>query len=145
MVRILIFLLWILITQSTWAECLTDLNGVTTCDNWGGTDTTITSPNFKINLAELDPVNADSANIPSWSDAVTALLQKMATFLLFLIPLIAAVSLVVAGYFYIISWGDTEKASRAKTIIKWNAVAIILALTSYAIVAVLASILDAKI
>lgn len=105
----------------------------------------ITDSDFTISLSELDPVNADSANITGWSDAITALLQKMATLLLFVVPIIAAISLVVAGYFYILSWGDTEKASRAKTIIKWNAVAIVLALTSYAIIAVIASILDANI
>ena len=77
------------------------------CDSYmsdpAASDSSLISPNFTISLSDLDPVNADSGDIPAGSSAVTALLNKIATFLLFLIPMIAAVSLVIAGYFYILS------------------------------------------
>jgi hypothetical protein len=59
--------------------------------------------------------------------------------LLFMIPIFAAVSLMIAGYFYIFSAGDSEKTGRAKTIIKWNIVAILVAFLSYGIVQIVAS------
>jgi Type IV secretion system pilin len=59
--------------------------------------------------------------------------------LLFTIPLIAAVSLLIAGYLYIFSAGDSEKATKAKTIIKWNVIAILVAFLSYGIVSIVAS------
>jgi VIT1/CCC1 family predicted Fe2+/Mn2+ transporter len=49
------------------------------------------------------------------------------------------VSLLVAGYYYIFSAGDSEKANKAKTIIKWNIIAILVAFLSYGIVSIVAS------
>lgn len=106
---------------------------------------TIIDNDFTIDLSQLDPVNQNGPAITGWSSAITMLLKKIGDFLLFLVPLIAGVSLVVAWYFYVLSWGDTEKASRAKTIVKWNAIGITLALWSYAIIAIIASVLDANI
>ena len=60
-------------------------------------------------------------------------------------PIIAAVSIMIAGYYYILSSGDSEKATQAKTIIKWNLVAILVALFSYAIIQLLATLLDGTI
>lgn len=110
-----------------------------------GDQNVISDPDFTIQLWNLDPVNPNDTDIPRWTLAVTMLLEKIANFLLFLIPIVAWVSLIIAGYFYILSWGDSEKASRAKTIIKWNAFAIVIALTSYAIIATIASILQGTI
>jgi hypothetical protein len=110
-----------------------------------GDQNVISDPDFTIQLWNLDPVNPTGTDIPRWTVAVTMLLEKIANFLLFIIPIVAWVSLIIAGYFYILSWGDSEKASRAKTIIKWNAVAIVIALTSYAIIATIASILQGTI
>jgi hypothetical protein len=56
-------------------------------------------------------------------------------------PVIAVISLIFAGYFYILSSGDSEKATKAKTIIKWNIVAILVALFSYVIINMIASLL----
>jgi hypothetical protein len=56
-----------------------------------------------------------------------------------MIPIFAAVSLMIAGYFYIFSAGDSEKAGRAKTIIKWNIVAMCVSFLSYTIVQIMAS------
>jgi len=58
-------------------------------------------------------------------------LQNFSEFLLFTIPIIAAISFLVAGYFYIFSAGDSEKTSKAKTIIKWNIIAMLVAFFSY--------------
>jgi VIT1/CCC1 family predicted Fe2+/Mn2+ transporter len=56
-----------------------------------------------------------------------------------MIPISAVVSLMIAGYFYIFSAGDSEKANKAKTIIKWNIVAMFVAFLSYTIVQIVAS------
>lgn len=106
--------------------------------------TDITSSNFSISLSELDPVNSGNSVEPGTSSAL-ALLTKVADLLLYLIPIIAAVSLIFAGYYYILSSGDSEKASRAKTIIKWNTVAILLALFSYMIIKMLAALLSSTL
>ncbi len=53
--------------------------------------------------------------------------------------MLAGISLLVAGYFYIFSAGDSEKVGRAKTIIKWNIVALFVAFLSYGIVSIVAS------
>jgi Type IV secretion system pilin len=74
--------------------------------------------------------------------ALTTLLSKVASLLLFIIPIVATVSLIIAGYYYILSSGDSEKASQAKTIIKWNLIAIAVALFSYSIIVLLSKMLD---
>jgi VIT1/CCC1 family predicted Fe2+/Mn2+ transporter len=56
-----------------------------------------------------------------------------------MIPIFAALSLLIAGYFYIFSAGDSEKANKAKAIIKWNIIAILVAFLSYGIVKIIAS------
>lgn len=68
------------------------------------------------------------------------ILSAFSRFLLFMIPVIAIVSMIVAGYYYIFSAGDSEKANKAKTIIKWNIVAIVVALTSWSIIQFVASL-----
>jgi hypothetical protein len=53
---------------------------------------------------------------------------------------IAVISLLVAGYFYIFSAGDSEKTTKAKTIIKWNIIAFFVAFLSYGIVQIIAKL-----
>ena len=106
--------------------------------------TDITKSDFKIDLKQIDPVGSGKT-IPTGKAAVTTLLEKIAGILLFVIPLIAGVSFIIAGYYYILSSGDSEKASQAKTIIKWNLVAIAVALFSYAIISLLAAMLDGSL
>jgi uncharacterized membrane-anchored protein len=67
------------------------------------------------------------------------ILWNVTNILLILIPIIAGISFLIAGYFYIFSAGDSEKAWRAKTIIKWNIVALFVAFLSYGIVTTVAS------
>jgi Type IV secretion system pilin len=107
--------------------------------------TDITKSGFKINLSDLDPVNSNPGSIYQWQDAAIMLLNSIATLLLFLVPIIAGVSLIIAAYYYILSSGDSEKASQAKTIIKWNLIAIAVAIFSYSIIYLVATILDGSI
>lgn len=53
-------------------------------------------------------------------------------------PIIAAISMMIAGYFYIFSAGDSEKTGRAKVIIKWNIVALLVAFFSWSLVQIIA-------
>ncbi len=57
-----------------------------------------------------------------------------------MIPIIAIVSVLIAGYYYIFSAGDSEKAGQAKNIIKWNLIAIIVAFMSWSMIQLIASL-----
>jgi hypothetical protein len=107
----------------------------------------ITKPGFKIDLQKMNPVQASQANsnTPTGKSAAEFLLNGLAKLLLFLIPLIAGVSFIIAGYYYVLSGGDSEKASQAKTIIKWNIIAIIVALFSYALVKMVSTVLGGSL
>lgn len=86
----------------------------------------------------MDPLGNTSTIAPGiWSFA--KILWNVTNILLILIPIIAGISFLIAGYFYIFSAGDSEKAWRAKTIIKWNIVALFVAFLSYGIVTTVAS------
>lgn len=105
-------------------------------------DTDVTSQQFTVKLADMDPLG-DSHNGGSPAggiDAFKKILTSITDILLFMIPIFAAVSMLIAGYFYIFSAGDSEKANKAKTIIKWNIVAILVAFLSYGIVKIVASL-----
>jgi hypothetical protein len=89
----------------------------------------------------MDPMrDCDKPYVPSWWEALLAVLDKFASILLFSIPLIAGISFIIAGYFYIFSSGDTEKANKWKIIIKWNIIAILVALCSIVLVRIIASL-----
>lgn len=99
----------------------------------------MTDSSFMIDLGQMDPLR-EWDNI-SWQWGVSVLLTllgNLSDLFLFIIPIIAAVSFLAAGYFYIFSAGDSEKVGRAKTIIKWNIVAILVALLSYGIISLVA-------
>ena len=93
----------------------------------------IRCPEYQIFLWNMDPVGVDHPGLSSsgWKWALLFVLQNFSEFLLFMIPIIAAVSLLIAGYFYIFSAWDSEKTSKAKTIIKWNIIAMLVAFFSY--------------
>lgn len=111
---------------------------------FAGNTTDITKSDFVIDLTSIDPVGTGNPII-GWSEAAFSLLDTIANLLLFSIPLIAAVSLIIAGYYYILSGGDSEKASQAKTIIKWNLIAIAVALFSYTAITLIARLLDGSL
>lgn len=104
-------------------------------------DNDVKSQKFTVDLATMDPLGSShNGGVPIGGvGALTSVLGKVTDILLFMIPIFAAVSLMIAGYFYIFSAGDSEKAWRAKTIIKWNIVAIFVAFLSYGIVRIVAS------
>jgi hypothetical protein len=102
----------------------------------------VTSQNFSITLSGLDPLgdsHSSTTTIGGGIKAFESVISKITRVLLFIIPTLAGISLLIAGYFYIFSAGDSEKAWRAKTIIKWNIVAIFIAFLSLAIVNLVAS------
>lgn len=104
----------------------------------------ITKTDFMIDLTNLDPLTSGNT-IAVGRGAVTEILAKLADVLLFIMPLVAAASLIIAGYYYILSAWDTEKATQSKKIIQWNAVAISVALFSYAIIKLVSYLLGGTI
>ncbi len=99
------------------------------------------SPEFKIDLSTMDPLQSTWPTVGG-IESLTTLLGKITDIFLTFIPLLAVISLLYAGYLYILSAGDSEKAGRAKTIIKWNIVAIIVWFLSYGIVKIVAGLFD---
>ena len=97
---------------------------------------------FKLDLGCMDPVSDGTSNIDGqWgTEVLTTLLANLSDLFLYIIPIIAALSFLVAGYFYIFSAWDSEKVGRAKTIIKWNIIAIFVSLLSYGIINFIAQI-----
>ncbi len=89
----------------------------------------------------MDPLRGDHTGGTSergvW--AFSYILGKITDILLFAIPMLAGISLLIAGYIYIFSAGDSEKATKAKMIIKWNIVALFVGFLSYGIVSIVAS------
>lgn len=113
---------------------------------WISASDDITKPDFQITLSNLDPFSSSTQAQSFWGrESALALLMTLSNLLLFAVPLIAAVAFIVAGYYYILSSGDSEKASQAKTIIKWNIIAIIIALFSYALIILIAKMLDGSL
>lgn len=96
---------------------------------------------LKIDVSSLDPLNrSDSSNV-SGVGAFRAILESFSNFLLILVPIIAAVALIIAGYFYIFSGADQDNVNKAKTIIKWNLFALLVAFLSGGIIRIIASFL----
>lgn len=101
----------------------------------------MTQSSYMLNLAPMDPLGSShSSNIGSGVWVLATILGRIADLLLFTIPIIAVFSFLVAGYFYIFSAWDSEKTGRAKTIIKWNIIAMLIGFLSYAIISLIARI-----
>lgn len=101
----------------------------------------LTSSDFTINTNELNPVASPSnSSTYSGEEAFVVILKNVSDILLFAIPMLAGIAFIIAGYFFIFSWGDSEKISKGKTIIKWNLVALFVAFFSYALVKIIAQI-----
>lgn len=99
----------------------------------------ITSMDFQVNTCAFDILGTATCTNggtggPSGVWALFLLLGKFSTLLLTLIPILAVVGFLVAGYYYIISGGSSEKATQAKTIIKWNIIAMLVGFFSFAII-----------
>lgn len=105
-------------------------------------DENLTSSGFMLSLSAMDPVNHNQGNSDIWVNALLFVLWRVADMLLFIIPILGGISLMIAGYYYLFSGWDTEKASQAKTIIKWNIIAIAVAFLSYALVNIVLYIMN---
>lgn len=106
------------------------------------------SGSFRIDLSQLDPIDhgvktSDSANNrpaqTGWKGLFLGIMNSISNLLLTIIPLLAGVALIIAGYFYIFSFSDGEFVGRAKNIIKYNLIAILVAFLSWVIISVIAS------
>lgn len=103
----------------------------------------MSSPTFQLDLCNMDPMHSSNCGTAvSGKSAFEFLLGKISTILLYLVPILAGISLMVAGYYYILSAGDSEKLSQAKTIIKWNIVAVLIAFFSFSIMRVVQYIIS---
>lgn len=106
------------------------------------------SGSFQIDLSQLDPIDhgvktSDSVNNrpaqTGWKGLFLGIMNSISNLLLTIIPLLAGVALIIAGYFYIFSFSDGDFAGRAKNIIKYNLIAILVAFLSWVIISVIAS------
>lgn len=110
-------------------------------------DTSLTSDmtgtGFMIDLNTMDPIRntTNGSTPPKWFEAFKTILEYISNFLLGLIPLIAGVSFIIAGYFFIFSGGEGDKVSKAKGIIKFNIIAIIVAFMSWSIIYLISTFL----
>ncbi len=104
----------------------------------------MTSPDYMVDLNALDATaGSNSRGVFLTSDWwVTSILEAISRILLILIPIIAGISGVIAGYFFVFSWGDTENVTKAKWIIRANIIAIIIALFSYSLISFVAWVLQ---
>lgn len=95
--------------------------------------------NYDIPLTEIDPIGQTGGGIDGWVWALRQILENVADILLFTIPILAGIALLVAGYFYIFSGGQSDMVGKAKIIIKWNLIALLVAFFSYGIITIIAS------
>lgn len=93
---------------------------------------------FVVEAAAGDPVfqNPLGANA-----TLIGLLSNITTFLLGLVGFIALLSLVWGGTMYIISFGDETGIKRAKTIVIWSIVGLVVIILAFFIVRTVTSIL----
>lgn len=106
--------------------------------------------NYTINLQAIDPIQhgvksstiGNGSRETGWKWLFKTILGRITNFMLVLIPLIAAVSLIIAGYFYIFSFADGDFPNKAKIIIKYNLLAMTVAFLSWVIISVIANFFD---
>lgn len=105
-------------------------------------DSDFTSSGFTIDLNAMDPIgnrtNAQTS-VDGGVSAFKAMLRLVANFLLTLVPVLAGVSLIIAGYFFIFSGGEADRVSKGKGIIKFNLIAMIVAFMSYSIITLIST------
>lgn len=98
----------------------------------------MTSSGFRIPVEMLNPVGGGN-NVPGGIGAIKEVLRNIANILLFLLPILGGVLIILAGYYYIFSWGDSERTSTAKKILKYNLIALTVGFLSYSLVNIIAS------
>lgn len=142
--RYIVKFLWVMSIAiiAIWAILLGDINALAAPTD----ENNLTSTGFKIDLGAIDPINdrSNQWSVPKGKEAFMSILKILSNALLSFIPLIAAVSFIIAGYFYILSFSDTEKIQSAKNIIKYNIIAIFVAFLSWGIIQLIVNILNAS-
>lgn len=83
--------------------------------------------------AELTGNELGGTGIPVDDDA-SSLVIKIINFILPYLTLAAFVGFVTAGFFYVTAFGNDEQLGKAKTILIWSSVGIVLVIFSFAIV-----------
>lgn len=73
-------------------------------------------------------------DVPTLKDIIL----EVISFLLSILGILAIISLVISGFIYLFSLGDTDRAGKAKDMIKWSIVGLVLAGASVIIVKQLA-------
>jgi hypothetical protein len=74
-----------------------------------GNTTDITKPDFRIDLSAMDPVGpshkstSSDTSTPTGKAVALFLLNSIAGLLLFVLPIIAGISFIIAGYYYVLS------------------------------------------
>ena len=97
-----------------------------------------TDTNFVIHVSDMSPTGSNGGD-HGGVQALRDVIKYVANILLFMIPILAAIAGVVAGYYYIFSGGSENRTNIAKGIIKWNLIAILVAFFSWSIVNMIAS------
>jgi len=97
----------------------------------------LTSDGYRVDVGRLSPIKTTNAG--GGESAFLFILKNLADILLVTIPVLAAIAVIIAGYLYIFSGGDHDRVSKAKTIIKWNLIALLVALLSFTLVNIIAS------
>lgn len=111
--------------------------------------TDLTSSGFRMQLSEFDPIKKETPKTADnqtttkpqpgdWKGLIKSFLEKISNLFLLTIPIIASISLIIAGYFYIFSFANDEYVTKAKTIITYNFIAILVAFGSWVIISTLA-------
>lgn len=118
-----------------WTQRVPDLFAVETVSP----ENNILSDGFRVDVRDFHPLTTDTGGELPGTGWLLWILGNISDILLMIIPLLAAISIIIAGYFMIFSGGVSEQVSKGKTIIKWNLIAIIVAFLSYSLVQLIAS------
>lgn len=85
-------------------------------------------------LADQCANNADSAICESQNDSAADLISILVNTLLFIVGAISVIMIIFGGISYATSNGDLAKITKAKNIITYSVVGLVVALLAYAIV-----------
>ncbi len=94
-------------------------------------------------LAQADPTGIRSEKIIDFSvyDLVYTL-ETLANWLLAIIGIVAVIMILYGAFLYIVAAGDEDKVKKAKNVIIYGLVGVVVAILAFAIVSFVASLLD---
>ncbi len=91
------------------------------------------------------PVLASAVELPNplIHESFESLLDAIITFLAFYLgPPIAVIMILVAGFYFVTAAGDLEKVKKAKEIIKWTLIGLLILFCAKGIVALLKDVIS---